>query len=53
MGNQKKDQTKTMVTQSIIQNLVAMGQNASSERAGKGEQDAVRRSQETSGNLKK
>ena len=53
MGNQKKDQAKTMVTQSIIQNPVAMGQNASSERAEKGGQDAEKRSLETNKNLEK
>ena len=42
-----------MVTQSIIQNLVAMGQNASPERAEKGGQDVERRSLETNKNLEK
>ena len=42
-----------MVTQSIIQNPVAMGQNASPERAEKGGQDAERRSLETNKNPEK
>ena len=53
MGSQKKDQAKIAVTQSIIQKPTMMGQNAPPERARKGEQDAERRSLETSGNPKK
>lgn len=42
-----------MITQCIIQNPAAIGQNSSPERAGKGGQEAERRSLETSGNPEK
>ena len=53
MGSQKNDPMKTTATQYTIQNPNAMRQNASSERVGKGGQNAKRRSLETSGNLGK